>query len=216
MVLRILKSESHTFFPPVSPSLISRDKMHNTNKWGRETRPCSLDKTLKQKSLLSNFTTVGPVLCHRQCTQAKSGWPLWGQVQDPICASRNTQGRDRDGWKQATAWSCKRNPSLPSQLALQNRYKALGMRDERHDEIEEEEPVQALLPRSDQLTPLNKTCIKTSAKKKKQQVMVIGDSILCKMEAPICRPDPLFRVVWCLPVALISDVTRQLSDYYPL
>lgn len=69
------------------------------------------------------------------------------------------------------------------------------MTDERHNEIEEEEPLQALLPRSDRLTLLNKICIKTSAKKKKQQVMVIGDSLLCKTEAPICRLDPLFRAV---------------------
>ena len=116
--------------------------------------------------------------------------------------------RDREGWKQVTARSCKRNPSLPSQLPLQNRYEALGTVDEAHNKIEEEEPMQALSPRSDQPTPRNKTCIKTSAKKKQWQVMVIGDSLLSRTEAPICRLDPLFREVCCLPGARIRDVTR--------
>lgn len=54
--------------------------------------------------------------------------------------------------KQVTAWSCNRNLSLPSQLPLQSRYEALGVVDEAHDETEEEEPVQALSPRSDRTT----------------------------------------------------------------
>ena len=51
--------------------------------------------------------------------------------------------------------------------------------------------------------------------------MVIGDSLPCRMEAPICRPDPLFREVCCLPGDRIRDVTTGLkslvqpSDYYP-
>ena len=57
--------------------------------------------------------------------------------------------RDREAWKKVTAQSCKRNSLLPSQLPLQNRYKSLGMVDKAHNETEEEEPVQAVSPRSD-------------------------------------------------------------------
>ncbi|KAK4818855.1 hypothetical protein QYF61_020074 [Mycteria americana] len=52
-----------------------------------------------------------------------------------------------------------------STTSFQNRYKALDMVDKVHNEIEEE-PMQAVLPRSERPTPHNKTCIKTSAKKK--------------------------------------------------
>lgn len=81
--------------------------------------------------------------------------------------------------------------------------------------------MQTVLPRSERSTPHNKTCIKTSAKKKQWWVMVIGDSPLCGMEWPVCRLDPLFREVCCLPGAWIRDVTIRLkslvqpSDYRP-
>lgn len=74
--------------------------------------------------------------------------------------------RDKEGWKKVIARSSKRYPSLPSKIPLQNRYKALGMVDETHNE-KEEEPAQAVLPRPERLTPHNKTCIKTSTEKKK-------------------------------------------------
>ncbi|KAK4806860.1 hypothetical protein QYF61_012581, partial [Mycteria americana] len=103
-----------------------------------------------------------------------------------------------------------------------NRYEALGMVDKEHNEMEEEESVQVLSPRSDQPTPRIKSCIKTSAKKKQWQIMVIGDSLLRGKEASICKLDPLFMEVYCLPGARSRDVTRQLKslvqplDYYPL
>jgi len=95
-----------------------------------------LEETLKPKSLQPNFIPAGAVHCHLQCTQANSACPLPGQLQDLFCARRKAQRRDREGWKQVSAQSCKRNPSLPSQPALQNRYKALGMADEAHNETE--------------------------------------------------------------------------------
>ncbi|XP_074991813.1 uncharacterized protein LOC142074828 isoform X2 [Calonectris borealis] len=137
-----------------------------------------------------------------------------------LCQEEGSVTRDKEGWKKVTAQSGKRNPSLPSKITLQNRYEALGTVDEAHNE-KEEEPVQAVLPRSERPTPRNKTCIKTSAEKEQRRVMVIGDSLLCRTEAPICRPDPLFREVCCLPGAQIRDVTTRLeslvqpSDYYP-
>ena len=85
--------------------------------------------------------------------------------------------RDREGWKQVTACGCKRNPSLPSQLPLQNRYDALGMVDEGHDEIEEEESVQVLSPRSDKPNSRIKSCIKTNTDKKQWQIMVSSMSV---------------------------------------
>lgn len=81
------------------------------------------------------------------------------------------------------------------------------MGDEAHDEIEKEEPLQAPSPRAHQPTPRSKTCIKTSAEKKQQQAVVIGDSLLSRTEAPICRADPLFREVCCLSGAVVRDVT---------
>ena len=117
-----------------------------------------------------------------------------------LCQEEGSFTRDKEGWKKVTARSSKGNPSLPSKRPLQNRYKALGTVDKVHNEIEEE-PMQAVLPRPERPTPCNKTCIKTSAKKKQQRVVAIGGSLLCGMEAPICRPDPLFREVCCLPGA---------------
>jgi len=57
----------------------------------------------------------------------------------------------------------------------------------------------------------NKTCIKTSTKKK-QGVMVTGDSLLCWMEVFVCRLNPLFREVCCLPGAQIRDITTRLKS----
>lgn len=75
----------------------------------------------------------------------------------------------------------------------------MGTVNEAHNE-KEEEPVQAVLSRSERPSPRNKACIKTSAKKKQHRVMVI-DSLLCGAEAPVCRPDPLSREACCLPGA---------------
>ena len=76
------------------------------------------------------------------------------------CQEEGSVTRDKEGWKKVTARSGKRNPSLPSKLPskipLQNRYEALGTVDEAHDE-KEEEPAQAVLPRSERPTPHNKT-----------------------------------------------------------
>ena len=84
----------------------------------------------------------------------------------------------------------------------------------------EEEHTQAVLPRSERPAPHNKTCTKTSAEKKQRQVTVIGDSLLCGKEAPICRPHLLFREVCCFTGAQMRDITTRLnslvqpSDYY--
>lgn len=82
-----------------------------------------------------------------------------------LCRDEGSVLRDREGWKQVTAGSCKRSSSLPSRLPLQNRYDALGMVDKGHDEIEQEESVQVLSSRSDQSTPHIKNCIKTTTDK---------------------------------------------------
>lgn len=76
--------------------------------------------------------------------------------------------RNREDWKQVTAFSCKGNTPLPSQLLLQNRYSALGMADKGHKETEEEEPVQVLSPRS----LLYKSCTVTNVDKNQWPVMV--------------------------------------------
>ena len=63
--------------------------------------------------------------------------------------------------------------------------------------------------------------IKTSSKKNPRRVIAVGDSILRRVEGPICRPDPLHREVCCLPGARVKDLTAKLpalvrpKDYYP-
>ncbi|XP_065541888.1 uncharacterized protein LOC136017503 [Lathamus discolor] len=52
--------------------------------------------------------------------------------------------------------------------------------------------------------------IATGAARKKQQVVVVGDSTLQGTEALICRPDPASREVCCLPGAWIRDVAERL------
>jgi len=58
--------------------------------------------------------------------------------------------------------------------------------------------------------------------KKKQQVPLVGNSLLKGTEAPICRPDRESREVCCLPGAKVRDVAERVpqpvksTDYYPL
>ena len=79
-------------------------------------------------------------------------------------------------------------------------------------------PHLVVLPKSNQ----SSLSIKTSSAKKIQQVTVISDSLLNGMEGPICRPDPLYREVCCLPGAKVKYVRKKLlslvrpSDYHPL
>lgn len=75
----------------------------------------------------------------------------------------------------------------------------MGMVNEAHNK-KEEEPVQAVLSQSERPSPCNKICINTSAKKKQHRVRVIH-SLLCGVEAPVLRPDPLSREACCLSAA---------------
>lgn len=109
---------------------------------------CALPSLVLTRQLSMATTEVGPV-------------PV-------LCQDEGSITRSKEEWKQVTAWSCKRSPSLPSQLPLQNRYEALGMIDEGHDEIEDKESVQVFSLRSDQPTLHVKTCTKTSTEKKQQ------------------------------------------------
>jgi len=51
-----------------------------------------------------------------------------------------------------------------------------------------------------------------SATKKRQRMLVAGDSLLRGMEAPICRPDAFSREMCSLPGAHIEDVTKRLPS----
>ena len=79
-------------------------------------------------------------------------------------------------------------------------------------------PQLVVLPKSNQ----SSLSIKTSSAKKKQQVTIIGDSLLKGTGGPVCRPDPLQREVCCLLGAWVKDVRKKIpslvrsSDYYPL
>ncbi|KGL92731.1 hypothetical protein N301_10736, partial [Charadrius vociferus] len=129
---------------------------------------------------------------------------------------------DRGQWQHVPARRsrCRRHPCpttlTPSQVPLHNRYTVLQ---EERNNSEDGNP-----PRlEDSLRPSQTTTqIKTSSVKKKRRVIVMGDSILRGTEGPICRPDPLYREVCCLPGARVRDVKRKLpslvrqSDYYPL
>lgn len=83
--------------------------------------------------------------------------------------------------------------------------------------MEREESVHEMLklpplPRLDQQSPHIKNSIKTSTGKKKD--MVTGYSLLRGMEAPICRPESIFREVCCLPRDQVMDFTKELSTAF--
>ena len=84
-----------------------------------------------------------------------------------LCQDEGSVMRDREEWKQVAAGSCKRNPSLPSQLPLQNRYEALSMVDNGNDHKEEEESA-STLTKFRSTNSSHQSCIKTSAEKKQQ------------------------------------------------
>ena len=58
--------------------------------------------------------------------------------------------------------------------------------------------------------------------KKERRVIVIGNSLLRRMEGPICQRILTRREACCLPWTQVRDVSRKLpslilpSDYYPL
>lgn len=76
----------------------------------------------------------------------------------------------------------------------------------------------ARLTRMRQSTPH----LKTASTKKERRVSVIGNSLLRRMEGPICQPILTCREVCCLLGTHVRDISRKhlslilLSDYYPL
>jgi len=82
-----------------------------------------------------------------------------------LCQEEGSITRDKEGQKKLTAQRDKRNPSVASNMPLQNRYNSLAMVGDAHNE-KEKEPAQVVLPRSERQKPRNKTCLTTSAEKK--------------------------------------------------
>ena len=140
-------------------------------------------------------------------------------LSSPPPRINNEESGDVGQWHKAPAHRCRRALPVspqPPQLPLQNRYSALqGQLDNGGDDGS---PQLVALPKSDQSSP----SIKTSSIRKKQRVIVVGDSLLKGAEGPICRPDPLHREVCCLPGVRVKDVRKKLpslvrpTDYYPL
>jgi len=104
----------------------------------------------------------------------------------------------------------------PSQVLLHSMYEALQVEpnnDEHNGSFRLELSLRLSRP-----VP----CVNTISIKEKRRVAAIGDSLLKRTEGPVCRPDPLFREVCCLPGPWVKDVKRKLptlglpSDYYPL
>jgi len=108
-----------------------QESERNIDQWS-----CTLS-TMHRSQLSMATTEAGPgsALCQEECSVT----------------------RDKEGWKNITAQSGKRNPSLPSELPckipLQNRYKDLGTVDGVLGE-KEEELAQAVLPRLERHQPL--------------------------------------------------------------
>ncbi|RMC00755.1 hypothetical protein DUI87_22438 [Hirundo rustica rustica] len=110
-------------------------------------------------------------------------------------------------------------PPSPSQVPLQNRYEGLDL-ESQPDDLDDLEgnywPTEP--PSYDPPVRL----ISTSNIKKKRRVIVVGDSLLRGTEGPVCRPDPSYREVCCLPRVWVQNITERLpgliqpSDYYPL
>jgi len=94
----------------------------------------------------------------------------------------------------------------PSSTATKNKYKALTTIDIQEQGLQEE------------TTP----AAHSGYRKKKQQVLMVGDSLLRGTGATICRPKREARKVLCLPGAKVHDVTERVpqlvksTDYYLL
>ncbi|XP_068784552.1 uncharacterized protein [Struthio camelus] len=113
-----------------------------------------------------------------------------------------------EGWKLATSRRRRKALAPPQDLPLKNKFSTLQA---------EEELGMASREATGLTDPV--LCGNTW---KKRRVIVVGDSLLQRTEAPIYRPDLLSREVCCLPGARIRDVMERLprlvhtSDYYPL
>lgn len=70
--------------------------------------------------------------------------------------------------------------------------------------------MQVLPPRSNEPTHCSKCSIKTSAVKKRLQVVIIGDMLVKGTETPIDRPDPPHREAFCL---LGTQISGSLGLY---
>uniref|UniRef100_A0A8C8RI01 C2H2-type domain-containing protein n=1 Tax=Pelusios castaneus TaxID=367368 RepID=A0A8C8RI01_9SAUR len=125
-------------------------------------------------------------------------------------SEKDGMAQAEDGhWQLVTSGSrqCSTPAPIPPSVVVKNRYAAL----QTGDDMEEEKPCTPEVGRITTITP-----------RRKRRVVVVGDSLLRGMEAPICRPDKASREVCCLPGARIRDVTEGLSriirpsDYYPM
>ena len=74
------------------------------------------------KKEIDKWSCVLPSLVHT--SQLRVATTEVGPVS-VLCQDEGSIMRDKEEWKEVTARSCKRNPFLPSQLPLQNRYEAL-------------------------------------------------------------------------------------------
>ena len=94
--------------------------------------------------------------------------------------SRDSQ--DGEGWKLVTFGTRRKVPAPPQNLQLQNRFSALIANKSLG-------PLLKKAPKPAKLEPCRST-------RRKQQVIVMGDSLLSETKAPICQPHPPSRKVY--------------------
>jgi len=94
---------------------------------------------------------------------------------------------------------------MKSEVPLQNCFTTL--------QTEEERPVASGEMLKPSKVSWSAPRLTTSTTKKRQWVVIVGNSLLRGMEAPICQPDALPRVMCCLSGARhIRNVAKRLSS----
>lgn len=120
-----------------------------------------------------------------------------GKVSTNPKMAKLTDLQDKGGWTLVSAWRRIRNLSLAPEVSLHNRYVALGLK--KGEGADNNDNGQDPEKDSCKKVDMQTICIRTSATVKAWRVLVIGDSSLTEIEAPICHPDNVSREVCCLP-----------------
>ena len=133
---------------------------------------------------------------------------------NPFPRHRWAEGGDlRDGeeWKQISSWCHRQTPSRATSVAqvpLHNRFQTLDLEGEVSDDMVE--GTCRTLFRAKQST----WHLKTASAKKKRKEIIVGSSLLRRMEGPMCWLDPTHREVCCLTGAWITTLLKKFLVWF--
>ena len=116
----------------------------------------------------------------------------WLQNHAPVETTNETEAP----WTLVTHKSRTPLQRPPSSIATNNKYEALTTVDTQEQGLQEE------------TTP----AAQSGYPKKKQRVLVVGDSLLRGTETPICQPDGEAHKVCCLPRPEVRDVAKSVPQ----